>query len=280
MKKRILITGCSKKNGVGFQLAHELLKRGHEVIATVRDITRCDLSSESAQNPKNLQIKNLDLCELGSIELLIDEVLKEHGYIDVLVNNAANVAYGPVETLSQNDLQITFQTKVFGPVALIQGFLPSMRTRKQGLLITTSSMFCALPVTLPGFSAYISAINAFESIQQCLAVELQPWNVDVVNFQTGPISTSLTKFKGEKTDQFKEEYAGYIDKVYQWVVDNLPYQTAEEVAKVYADVIESSSPTLTVQSSEFSKQFVKTYRDDETSMNPLKQWLERVSRNS
>ena len=276
MKKRIVITGCSKRDGVGYQLTQTLLNRGHEVIATVRDMSGSDLVQDYSEKSHALTIKRLDLCDSSSVQTFIDEVLGEFGYIDVLVNNAANVAFGPVETLSQADLHTTFQTKVFGAIALIQGFLPTMRERKSGCLITTSTVFCSLPVTLPGFSAYIAALHAFEAIQQCLAVELKPWNIDVVNFQPGPISTNLAKFEGEKAAALSQEYTGFVDRVYQWIVDNLPFQSAAELAPIYADVIESVRPHLTVQSSEFCRQFVKRNRPDETSMAMLRQWIERV----
>jgi len=64
--------------------------------------------------------------------------------------------------------------------------------------------------------------------------------------------------------------------VYQWIVDNLPFQSAAELAPIYADVIESVNPHLTVQSSEFCREFVKHNQVDETSMHMLKQWIERV----
>ena len=276
VKKRILITGCSKQDGVGYQLAQEMIRRGHHVIATVRNLATSDLSLLVPEGSGTLDIKLLDLCDVSSIEALINSLLKQYGGVDVIVNNAANVAIGPVETLSQSDLQTTFQTKVFGAVALIQGFLPAMRAQKKGLLITTSTIFCSLPVTLPGFSAYIASLHAFEALQQCLAVELKPWNIDVVNFQPGPISTNLAKFEGEKASQFAKEYNGYVERVYQWIVDTIPFQTAAELAPIYASVIESNTPHLTVQSSEFCRQYVKANRPDETSMQMLKQWIDRV----
>ena len=233
MTKRVVITGASKEDGVGFQLARELLNRGHQVIITARDLSSPAIQNVSDEANSNLIVKQLDLCDPSSIELFIDDILKTYGYIDVLVNNAANVAYGPVETLSQSDLQTTFQTKVFGPIALIQGFIPSMRQRKSGLFITTSSIFATMPVTLQAFSSYISAICAFETIQQCLAIELKPWNIDVVNFQPGPISTTLSKFEGSKKEMFENEYKDFVETAYAWVKENIPFQTAKEVAPVY-----------------------------------------------
>ena len=278
MNKKIVITGCSKADGVGYQLACELLKRGYNVIATVRDLQSCQSIFKTIPNADLLDVKQLDVCNEASIDHFSKEVLEQYGYIDVLVNNAANVAYGPVETLSQEDLQVTFQTKVFGPIALIQKFLPKMRERKSGLLLTASSIFTANPMGLQGFSAYMSALNAFDTIQKSLAVELKPWNIKVVNFQPGPIKTSLSKFEGSKKDQFADVYDGFLEAAYAWVYDNISYSTAQELATVYANIIELDHPPLGVTYNAFGEKFMKKYLADPSLQSYLEEYLEHFER--
>jgi len=122
-RKIAVITGCSKEDGVGYNTAKILLEQDYEVIATVRDVENNDLVRNEITKFENLNLQTLDLCSADSIKLFIEGVLSQYNYIDVLINNAANVAIGSTETLTQEDLLTTFQTKVFGPVALIQGFL-------------------------------------------------------------------------------------------------------------------------------------------------------------
>ena len=264
MQKTIVVTGCSKKTGVGYHLVNELLARGHRVIATVRHLESSELQIASSSHSKNLSIKTLDLCEIKSIQQFTQDVLNEYGYIDVLVNNAADVVIGAVETVTQQDMQVTFQTKVFGPVALIQAFLPCMRAKKQGLLIATSSMFCAMPFAIPGFPIYLSALCAFERICEALAIELLPWHIHVVNFQCGPLKTNLTHHEGSRHDVTNEWYKNFLGKTYDWYFKNLVWQNAEDIVKDYADVIEKDQPDFTYQSSAFARDFVKQYRTDVT----------------
>jgi NAD(P)-dependent dehydrogenase (short-subunit alcohol dehydrogenase family) len=75
MKKRTLITGCSKQDGVGYQLAQELIQRGHHVIATVGDVSGSDLPLVNTPGPGSLRIKPLNLCDAVSVQALIDEEL-------------------------------------------------------------------------------------------------------------------------------------------------------------------------------------------------------------
>ena len=262
-KKIIVITGCSKQSGVGYQLAQELLGRDHHVIATVRNLSTSELQPSNCVAPSHFQLKCLDLNDQGSIQSFIRDVLQEHQYIDVLVNNAAEVVVGAVETTSMADMQTTFQTKVFAPVALIQGFLPSMRQRRQGLFITTSSMFCTSPFPNAGLAMYLGALNAFERIQESLAVEVAPWNINVINFQPGPIKTNLSRHDGSLTDITDRHYPNYLSDAYSYF-DRFDWQDPRDVAKVYADIIETQNPSFSYQSSSATTDFVKQYRRDPT----------------
>ncbi|WP_133126895.1 SDR family oxidoreductase [Legionella nagasakiensis] len=270
MDNRIaVITGCSKKSGVGYNLTCELLKRGFKVIATVRNATSSELNKSAVPNAENLDIRVLDLCQKDSIEQFIKNVLSQYQYIDVLVNNAANVAIGPVEAATEEDILTTYQTKVFGPLALIRGFVPVMRERRRGLLTTTSSIFTSMPISIPGVSVYFSALAAFERLQESLAIELAPWNIKVINFQAGPIATELTRFEGSRTDIINKYYKNFTEQAYQWYQTNTPFQMGAEVAEIFAKAIEHENPDLCYQSNAFGKQFIANYRDDITGNQPL-----------
>lgn len=275
MSKIIVITGCSKIDGVGFQLTKELLSRGHKVIATIRDRKSLNWNEKDVESANNLDVRILDLQQEDSIKAFANSVLDDYGYIDVLVNNAAQVMIGPVETADEQDLLTTYQTKVFGPILLIQQFLPCMRERRQGLLTTTSSIFCADDFGLPGIGIYFSALAAFEKIQDALAIELLPWNIDVVNFRPGPISTSLSRYEGKHNDVAEQHYAGFLEKAYSWFHENTEYQPASEVAIPYADLIEGDRKHYRVQSNEFGNKYVLTFGADNLEDKPksYKKWL-------
>lgn len=130
-KKIAVVTGCSKTSGVGYNLVCEMLNRGYQVIATVRNLETSQIDKVNITNSSHLDIKTLDLCDEHSIDRFIKEVLSQYQYIDVLVNNAANAVIGPVECATTQDILTTYQTKVFGPLSLIRGFIPVMRERKR-----------------------------------------------------------------------------------------------------------------------------------------------------
>jgi NADP-dependent 3-hydroxy acid dehydrogenase YdfG len=90
-----LITGCS--SGLGQEFVSQILSRGDKVIATARR-----LESESIQSLQSAgaSILKLDVTdEAAAINNVINEAIKIHGRIDVLVNNAGFVTQGAVEEL-------------------------------------------------------------------------------------------------------------------------------------------------------------------------------------
>lgn len=70
----------------------------------------------------------------------ISESLEASGdHIDVLVNNAGYSIYGPVETLTEDEVRAQMDTLYFGPLRLIRAVVPHMRERKYGVIVNMSS---------------------------------------------------------------------------------------------------------------------------------------------
>jgi NAD(P)-dependent dehydrogenase (short-subunit alcohol dehydrogenase family) len=75
----VLITGCS--SGFGLATALAFAERGDQVVATARH-------PERIPDTKNLTALRLDVTDQGSINTAVQQTIKQHGRIDVLVNNA------------------------------------------------------------------------------------------------------------------------------------------------------------------------------------------------
>ncbi|MBN8233458.1 SDR family oxidoreductase [Corallococcus macrosporus] len=164
--KTILITGCS--SGFGLDTARYFLERGWKVIATMRT-PREDVLPRS----EHLRVLPLDVNDPKSVQALAEAA----GPIDVLVNNAGVGLMSVFEGTSMETVRNTFETNVFGVMALTQAFLPQFRQRKAGVIVNVSSgtTFKPLPL-LAVYTASKAALNAFT---ESLALELQPIGVRV-----------------------------------------------------------------------------------------------------
>jgi NAD(P)-dependent dehydrogenase (short-subunit alcohol dehydrogenase family) len=171
---RVLITGCSK--GIGRATAIELARRGHEVVATARRAeTLADL-------PVAVRLA-LDVTDDASVKRAADAA----GAIDVLVNNAAEIALGPLESLPLGEARRLFDINLFGALRTVQAFAPAMRARGKGTIVNVSSMVGRMGFPLTG--AYVATKWALEGLSESLRFELGHFGVHVVLVEPGAISS-------------------------------------------------------------------------------------------
>ncbi len=173
---RILVTGAG--SGVGKATATLLAGRGHEVIATARDLATLGELDVAAR-------LHLDVTEAASV----DGVRREIGWVDGLVNNAAISFHGPIEHVALEHVRQMFETNVLGPVRLIQAFVPGMRSRQSGVVVNISSVAGHVAQPLSGY--YAATKHALEAISEALYVELSHFGVRVVIVEPGFIAPGM-----------------------------------------------------------------------------------------
>lgn len=260
--KVILITGCANPSGIGFASARFLAGRGHQVWATVRDMTKAPALCEGFA-PESLTVAYTDVTQEASIQEVITTMLDRHGRIDTLINNAGFGLIGPIENLSIAQMEANFNANFLGALRMIQAVLPSMRRQRGGHIINVSSIFCSYG--LPGFGVYVATKSALETAGEALAVEVAPWNIKITNYQPGPVSTNLSRLYGDRLKTDGDPYARWLERGYAWVQQKAPeFQSAEQVAQVLSQIVESPQPALRVQSSDSAKAYLAERWTDPT----------------
>ena len=169
--KRVLITGAS--SGIGLETALKVGEAGGEVLLVSR--TREKLEEVRAQIEElggTAHVHPCDLADLDDIDRLAEEVLSEHGGLDVLVNNAGRSIRRSVARSYDrfHDFERTMRLNYFGAVKLILAFLPGMRERRAGHIINVSSI--GVQTNTPRFSAYVASKAALDAFSRCVAPEV------------------------------------------------------------------------------------------------------------
>lgn len=120
MAKTVLITGASA--GIGKATAIYLTQNGYNVYGAAR-------RTEKMQDLKTHGIKpiSLDVTKEESLIACVQQIMKEAGSIDVLINNAGSGYYGALEDMPMSDAKYQLEVNVFGVARLIQLVLPAMR---------------------------------------------------------------------------------------------------------------------------------------------------------
>lgn len=180
--KIVLITGCS--SGIGVALAEEFHRLGHLVYATAR---QPDSMSRLASS--GIRTLPLDVTDEQSIAAAIEVIQREHGSLDLLVNNAGFGLFGAVADLSAADLRRQFDTNVVAPVQMLRAVLPLMLPQRQGCVVNIGS--AAGIMTTPFSGGYSASKAALHALSDAMRMELVPFGIRVLTIQPGSITSSF-----------------------------------------------------------------------------------------
>ncbi len=188
-----LITGASgTRNGIGISTAITLARAGHTVIATMRNPDSAgELSSLVAAERLPVTILALDVDDDASVTQAFEQALKEHGHIDVLVNNAGIGGPGTVDETPLNSFRRIMETNYFGALRCIKAVLPDMVARRSGCIINISSVVGR--IALSPQAPYSASKHALEAVSECLAQEVKTFNIRVALVEPGPIATPMAQ---------------------------------------------------------------------------------------
>lgn len=209
----VLITGASK--GIGFELTKQFAQEAStNIIAIARDYEQLKTLQDFCKHTYNKQIYiySIDLSQLG-FELQLDEILKEHYHIDIVINNAGFLAPVPFEKTDLKTIQQTFQVNVFAPMLLLQSVFARLDATKKCHVVNIGSMggFQG-SVKFSGLSVYSASKAALANLAESLAEEYKGKNVFVNCLALGSVQTEMLNnaFPGFKAQTTAEEMAKFI----------------------------------------------------------------------
>lgn len=199
--KIALITGANK--GIGRETARQLASQGVRVLMASRSPEQGEAAARALQG-EGLPVEALvlDVNEAASIARAADEVTRRHGRLDILINNAGVVRDALDQPPSAQALQAwrdTFETNVFGLVAVTQAFLPLLRKSAGGRIVNVSSRLGSISdqadpkspyydFKVPAYNVSKAAVNAW-TVQ--LAYELRGTTIKVNSIHPGHVKTDM-----------------------------------------------------------------------------------------
>jgi short-subunit dehydrogenase len=184
-----LITGAS--TGIGAAFARELAARGMAVILVARRAAElASLAAElSSMHEVPAHYLPVDLSD-PQAGPNVAKVVAERGWqVDLLINNAGFMTYGPSESIDPALEQAEVMVNIGAVVGLTHAFLPDMLERREGGVINVASIAGFQPIP---FLAVYSATKAFVlSFSVALWEECRDRNVCVMGLCPGTTSTEL-----------------------------------------------------------------------------------------
>lgn len=244
-KRVLLVTGCS--SGIGLSIATCAAVAGHHVYAGARrieDAPRLHALGESFPNVKPLQ---LDITRGAERKTAVEHVLKEHGRLDVLVNNAGVALGGFVEQIDEDELRALFDVNFFATFAMTKECLPPMREAGDGLVIMMSSVSGRM--ALPGLGAYASSKFALEGLSEALRHECRPFGIRVTLVEPGAYDTDMFGRNRRYCRRAFEPEGAYTpimkrcDERFREVVDQKK-RDPQEVGHLVVSLLSNSNPRM------------------------------------
>jgi NAD(P)-dependent dehydrogenase (short-subunit alcohol dehydrogenase family) len=229
---RVLVTGAAR--AIGRTTVEVLAARGHEVVATARDVAL--LAGLPAA-----QVLPLDVGDPASVR----RALAAAGELDAVVNNAGLTGYGPLEAYPLASFARVLEVNTIGPLRMAQAVVPSWRERGSGVLVNISSVQGRVGTPLEG--AYAASKHALEALSETLHFELGHFGIRVVIVEPGYIAP------GMKHADDHEGPAVYAELHAQWggTVATLTGPEGrpgpEVVGTAVADALEDPSTPLRVE---------------------------------
>ncbi len=191
-----IVTGAA--HGLGRAIALNFAKLGARVVAC--DISRNELDETAGlakQQGAPLEVRSLDVSDRSAVQGGIARILKDHGRIDILVNDAGGVlgqVGRPLEDISDADWRAIFAVNLDGAFYCCQAVAPAMKAARYGRIVNISSG-AGLGVSLTGIQAYASAKAGQIGLTRQLAHELGPWGITVNSVAPGFVRSNPTTEK-------------------------------------------------------------------------------------
>jgi short-subunit dehydrogenase len=248
-----LVTGTS--SGMGLEAAVALARKGLTVVATMRDTARATALLEAAGAAGvQLDVRTLDVTDATGAAACVEGVLRDHGRVDVLVNNAGRGCVGTAEQLDMATVRDQLEVNYLGVVALTKLVLPGMRERGHGRVVTVTSVGGA--VGQPFADAYCGAKFAVEGFMQSLAVVAESFGVWVSVVEPAAVASDFVanvQRPADADDPYAELLTAYLART-QGAFANA--QSAADAGAAIAACATASSYTFRWQTSAGATAFV------------------------
>lgn len=187
-----LVTGATR--GIGLEIARRLAAAGLTTYATARDPAAAERAATGLAG-EGLPVfgRQLDVTDQASVERLAEELGRDPGRIDALVNNAG-VLIDHDWTAAEPDLELvrrTLETNLLGTWRVTAAFLPLMRRRGHGRIVNVSTSMAQLSSMGGGSPGYRTSKTALNALTRALAAELAGTDVLVNSMDPGWVRTDM-----------------------------------------------------------------------------------------
>lgn len=225
-----VVTGAA--SGIGRALALDLAGRGaHLAISDIDEAGLEETRQAAAALGAQVTTERLDVADRDAFAAHADHVVRDHGKVNLVINNAGVTVGATISDLAHQDLVWLMGINYWGVVHGTQLFLPHLRASGDGHVVNISSVFGLIAV--PGQAAYHSAKFAVRGFTECLRQELEVegCGVSATSIHPGGIRTNIARnarMSGELPDGSSRED---LNEQFDRAARTTPERAAEKILR-------------------------------------------------
>ncbi len=230
--KVVLITGASE--GIGLATAQLFAKAGAKLALAARSAEKLERVASSL--PDAIAIPT-DLRDEQRVKQMVTQTQQYYGRIDVLINNAGQGMYVPIEQANLQHYRSVFELNVVSVIGGMQAVIPIMRAQGGGVIVNISSGLAKTIV--PGTGPYTSTKYALNAITLTARQELAEDHIRIGLVYPGTTATEFNHHlpegrAGQETQRRSQTMAMSIEAASQ-VARTILEAVETEAAEVYTD---------------------------------------------
>lgn len=193
--KTALVTGAA--SGIGKQIALQLGAAGAIVFVTDVADGIDSVANEILDRGGQATPRHVNVADRGQLATVIDEIVREHGRLDMIFNNAGVAIFGDYENVTLNDWDTIIDVNLKGVAYGSKLAYDQMVKQGGGQIINTASVAGLVPVPLQ--THYVATKHAIVGMDKTLRIEARRHNISITTFCPAFIETGMFEtadFKG------------------------------------------------------------------------------------
>ena len=186
------ITGAG--SGIGRALATELARRNaHLALSDIDEVGLAETVAQCEGFGVKVTSQRVDVADRDAVHAWADQVVEDHGRVNLIFNNAGVALGATIEAVSYEDLEWLMSINFWGVVHGTKAFLPHLIAAGEGHVVNMSSVFGL--ISIPSQSAYNAAKFAVRGFTDALRMELEMTNpgVSCTTVHPGGVKTNIAR---------------------------------------------------------------------------------------
>ena len=235
--KVAVVTGAG--SGIGRQLAHQLARAGAELV--LADVVQKNLETTVGELHGQTKITShvVDVSKRDQVYALADAALKDHGQVDIVINNAGVAVLQPLDQVSYEDFEWVMNVNFWGVVYGTLAFLPHLKSRPEASVVNISSVNGFVP--FPNNGPYNCSKYAVYGFNETLHQELAGSGVVVTSVHPGGIKTNIIRNAKVHASPGGNDKAHITSRF-----DSIARTSAEDAAKAILGAIKKKQKKLLI----------------------------------